>query len=215
MHLNFDITSTKCKQRGISLIESLIAMVVMALGILGILGVQMRTLADTQTGVRRAQAIRLIEDLSERVQSNPNALGNLGSYASSWDSTHTKPACASGCTPEDQAKLDIYLWKESIKNNLPTGKARVFISTADSVASNQRQLGVMIGWRENEREGTDAADTAKIKDPFVSKDTATTASADKCPDGLICHLQYIQPNQRCNPFALGSETKDKPLYCPS
>ena len=49
-------------QRGISLIESLVAIVVMALGILGILGVQMRTLADTQTGVRRAHAIRLIED---------------------------------------------------------------------------------------------------------------------------------------------------------
>ena len=44
-------------QRGVSLIESLVAIVVTALGILGILGVQMRTLADTQTGVRRAQAI--------------------------------------------------------------------------------------------------------------------------------------------------------------
>ena len=61
------------RQRGFSLIESLVAVVVMALGILGILGVQMRTLADTQTGVRRAQAIRLIEDLSERIKLNPNA----------------------------------------------------------------------------------------------------------------------------------------------
>ena len=35
-------------QRGITLIESLVAIAVMALGILGILGVQMRTLTDTQ-----------------------------------------------------------------------------------------------------------------------------------------------------------------------
>ena len=34
------------KQRGITLLESMIAIVVAALGILGILGVQMRTLAD-------------------------------------------------------------------------------------------------------------------------------------------------------------------------
>ena len=34
-------------QRGITLIESLVAVAVMALGILGILGVQMRTLTDT------------------------------------------------------------------------------------------------------------------------------------------------------------------------
>lgn len=60
-HLN---PVTARRQRGISLIESLVAIVVMALGILGILGVQMRTLTDTSTTVRRAQAIRLIEDLS-------------------------------------------------------------------------------------------------------------------------------------------------------
>ncbi len=77
-------------QRGISLIESMVAIVVMALGILGILGVQMRTLADTQTGVRRAQAIRLIEDLSERMKVNPNALGSLGNYTTGWGRTgHT------------------------------------------------------------------------------------------------------------------------------
>lgn len=52
----------------------------MALGILGILGVQMRTLTDTQTAVRRAQAIRLIEDLGERMKVSPNALANLNGY---------------------------------------------------------------------------------------------------------------------------------------
>ena len=54
----------KRHQRGITLIESLAAIVVMALGVLGILGVQMRTLADSQTSVRRAQAVRLIEKLN-------------------------------------------------------------------------------------------------------------------------------------------------------
>ena len=48
----------------------------MALGILGVVGVQMRTLTDTSTTVRRAQAsIRLIEDLEERMRvAAPNAL---------------------------------------------------------------------------------------------------------------------------------------------
>ena len=61
-------------QRGITLIESLVAIVIAALGILGILGMQMRTLTDTQTSVRRAQAIRLIDDLSERIKVCPNSL---------------------------------------------------------------------------------------------------------------------------------------------
>ena len=71
-------------QRGITLLESLIAIVVMALGILGIVGVQMRTLADTQTTVRRAQAIRLIEDLSERMKVNPNSLADISGYVTDW-----------------------------------------------------------------------------------------------------------------------------------
>ena len=69
-------------QRGITLLESMIAIVVAALGILGILGVQMRTLTDTQTSMRRAQAIRLIEDLSERMKVNPNALSGINTYVS-------------------------------------------------------------------------------------------------------------------------------------
>lgn len=58
---------------GFTLIETLVATVITALGVLGILGLQMRTLADNQSGVRRAQAIRLIEDLSERTHANPNS----------------------------------------------------------------------------------------------------------------------------------------------
>ena len=70
-----NVTSLRSRiQRGVTLIESLVAIVVMALGILGILGVQMRTLTDTQTSVRRAQAIRLIEDMGERMKANPSAL---------------------------------------------------------------------------------------------------------------------------------------------
>ena len=64
-------------------------MVVMALGLLGVVGVQMRTLADTQTGVRRAQAIRLIEDLSERAKVNPSALANINEYVIGFGSAGT------------------------------------------------------------------------------------------------------------------------------
>lgn len=90
--LIYDIScERKALQKGITLLESLVAIVVMALGLLGIVGIQMRTLADTQTGVRRAQAVKLIEDLSERVRANPNAIGNATSYAVAWGSTLGTP----------------------------------------------------------------------------------------------------------------------------
>ncbi|RYH24567.1 MAG: type IV pilus modification protein PilV, partial [Alcaligenaceae bacterium] len=83
------LTTPPALERGISLIESLVAIVIAAVGILGVLGVQMRTLSDTQTTVRRAQAIRLIEDLSERLKVHPNALGSLNNYLSAFNNVPT------------------------------------------------------------------------------------------------------------------------------
>ena len=130
------------RQRGITLIESLIALMVAVLGVLGILGVQMRTLTDTQAGVRRAQAIRLTEDLAERLQNNPDALGNLAAYTGVPTSSNDCKSTA--CAPADLATYDIKQWRTFVAEALPGGQATVFIPKG-----GLRQLGVLIGWREN------------------------------------------------------------------
>ncbi|RYH50944.1 MAG: type IV pilus modification protein PilV, partial [Alcaligenaceae bacterium] len=119
------------RQHGITLIESLVAIIVMALGIMGIVGVQMRTLADTSTTVRRAQAIRLIEDLSERIRVNPNGLANLASYVSVFSAAPAPGSCSSGCDHATLASYDIASWKKSVRDALPLGQAEVFIPPAE------------------------------------------------------------------------------------
>ena len=197
----------KNSQRGVSLIESLVAIVVMSLGILGILGVQMRTLADTQTSVRRAQAIRLIEDLSERMKVNPSALGSMASYTTAWNTTPTSPAdCkTTACNNGQLAVYDMVQWKQSVKNTLPSADANVFVVADETDAANRRQLGVMISWRENEREST-----ADYTNPLA---TATTGGANvSCPAGSTCHLQYVQLNARCAPYTLDATPQ---FFCPA
>lgn len=187
-------------QRGITLLESMISIVIVALGILGILGVQLRTLSDTQTAVRRAQAIRLIEDLSERIKLSPNALGAtvMGSYATGWGAvTGTIPDCTTACTADNLAKYDIARWKRTVASTMPLGDASVFVVADETDANNRRQLGVMVSWRENERvrAGDSTADTAAYKAIFATASTGTAAVS--CPTDRICHLQYIQPTARC------------------
>lgn len=195
-------------QRGITLIESLVAIVVAALGILGILGVQMRTLTDTSTTVRRAQAIRLIEDLSERMKVHPNALGAIASYtADTGARTGTPPLtaragtlCDTGtCTHAQFADYDLREWKRTVERSLPLGEAEVFYAPGDNTAGSRRQIGVLIRWRENER-ATVTGDTA-YKD---SLNTAAAAlggtGAPACGDGFTCHLQYIPVSSRCAPY---------------
>lgn len=206
-------------QRGITLIESLVAIVVMALGILGVLGVQMRTLSDTQTGVRRAQAIRLIEDLSERMKVNPNGLNNLASYVSAFSDKPTPGSCASGCTAAQQASYDLALWKQTVANSLPLGQANIFIPPAESglAAGLGRQLGVMVAWRENEREITDSTDKKNFKNNIdatkvrAADGTLSDGATLACPDDRTCHLQYIPVSARCAPYDDGSGTPT--FYC--
>lgn len=187
------------RQRGISLLESMIAIVLVALGVLGILGVQLRTLADTQTAVRRAQAIRLIEDLSERMQANPSALapGVVNRYEVLWGAvTGAVPNCAAGCNAGDMARADIAQWKDTVARTLPLGDATVFAATTANATSNVRtQLGVMLSWRENEREGANDAESNAYKEPFAMPSTG--GANVRCPADRICHLQYLQPTMRC------------------
>lgn len=169
-------------QRGVTLIESLVALVVIALGILGILGVQMRTLTDTQTGVRRAQAIRLIEDMGERMKVNPNALANINAYVTAFADTPTLPNCASGCNAAQLAAYDVAVWKRIVRENLPTGQASIFVPPAESGLATGlgRQLGVMIAWRENERAGTktDDIDATKVR---AADGTFSAGATLACP----------------------------------
>ncbi|MGE8317355.1 MAG: type IV pilus modification protein PilV [Comamonas sp.] len=213
---HIDFPTRHRRQRGVTLLESLVAIVVTALGILGILGVQMRTLTDTQTAVRRAQAVRLIEDLSERMKVNPNALLGIADYVSGYDQKGSALSagtnCAStACTPAQQAAYDLKQWKTTVQQTLPLGQASIFYAPGETVAANRRQLGVMIAWRENEREGTktDSIDASKV----LKADGSFGAGTDDdnaCPAGFTCHLQYLPVSARCAPYgASGSGI----VYC--
>jgi type IV pilus assembly protein PilV len=191
-------------QAGFTLIESLVALVVAALGIMGIVGIQMRTLAGTQTSSQRSQAIQLIQNLSERLQNNPNASANAADYVIGWNTAtdnsiaKLKPLtpragtlCDTGtCSASDQAKFDIREWKRSVELALGPGvaDANVFTAVDETTATDRRQLGVMISWRQNES----ATDTAA-----VFNITSTSTGAAGCPTDRICQLQYIQLASRC------------------
>ncbi|RZI77657.1 MAG: type IV pilus modification protein PilV [Variovorax sp.] len=180
------IRTGKARQAGITLLESLAALVVLAVAVLGMLGVQLRTLAETQTGVRRAQAVRLIEDFAERIKNNPGGFAQLPNFVADWTAMPAASSCVSAsCDAASLAAWDLRSWKQSVAQTLPMGKACVFESSDETTAGLKRQLGVMVGWRANERDTSTA-----YLDPL---EPAGAASAAACPAGLICHLVYVQP----------------------
>jgi type IV pilus assembly protein PilV len=62
----------------------------------------------------------------------------------------SKNCATSACNHAELAAYDIREWKRSVERTLPMGNANTFLSAADA-ATNQRQLGVLLRWRENER----------------------------------------------------------------
>lgn len=185
-------------QRGVSLMEALAAVAVLALGLLSMLGMQLHTLTHAQDSLRRTQAIRLIDDLSERLKLQPDAIRQKTAYLLRWDSALAKVAddcAAKACTPAQFASYEINRWLATVKTTLPLGQAAVF-----EVAGDPRQLGVMLAWRANEQALPDAA-----KLPLAPPSTGTAAVS--CPAQRICHLQYISLTQRCLSQASGA------VYC--
>ena len=217
-------TTAHRRQRGITLIESLVALVISVLGIIGILGMQMRTLVDSQTATRRAQAVRLIEDFSERLRVQPNALVSLGNYidllsddiVSDFDDEPDPDGCTdsnSPCTPAALFVRDLGVWKANVADTLPLGEASIFVAPWDAKNSAASQIGIMVSWRANEsadmtEDDLNNLDTTKVRegDKWIS---ATGKDGVECPNGRICHLQYITVAARC-----GFDTEKEKTFCP-
>ena len=65
------------KQDGITLVEVLVTMVILAIGLLGLVGLQARVQVLQIESYQRAQAVMLLEDLAGRIANNRN---NAGAY---------------------------------------------------------------------------------------------------------------------------------------
>ena len=213
-------TTTHRRQRGITLIESLVALVISVLGIIGILGMQMRTLVDSQTATRRAQAVRLIEDLSERMRVHPNARDGLMRYmpagttiVSDFDDTPDPEDCIGNHPSCVLFANELATWKGSVENILRLDDAAsVFLAPWED-ATAPTQIGIMVSWRANEsadmtEDDLNNLDTTKVRegDEWIS---ATGKDGVECPDGRICHLQYITVAARC-----ARSQNDNKIYCP-
>lgn len=186
------------KQHGISMIEALVSIVILGLAIFAMMNLQIRTLINTSDAVHRAQAVRLIEDFSERMKSTlKNSRLNTPDYANYTTAgflagtdlgttlAQSMSTCDSSCSDAQIAQMDRNDLILKVSQSLPGGQTALFVST------DRQQLGVMVGWLPNERQ--ENVDSADFSTPFAVPGTLLPAGQANCPAGLRCHLMYIQP----------------------
>lgn len=128
-------------ERGLSLIEILVTVVVTSLGLLGIAALQARGLQSNYDAYLYSQASALAYDMAERIRANPTAAAG-GSYNTTMTSTPTTANCVtSQCgTPAQIAAYDKYDWKENhVKVLLPEASASINYAASD--------VTIVIRWR--------------------------------------------------------------------
>ena len=105
--------------RGFSLIEALVALVVVGVGMLGIAALYVTTLRANGSALSRSQAVNLASDLGDRIRANRNA-GT--SYQSAGSETAPGVICqgsGTSCSATQLAASDLYLWQMQINAALP------------------------------------------------------------------------------------------------
>jgi type IV pilus assembly protein PilV len=115
----------RCSARGFSLVEVLVALVILSVGMLGIAALYVESLRSGRTALFRTQAVTLASDIADRIRANPSA---KAAYAGTITSSDTVAACApggAGCTAEELAKHDTATWLKSLESTLPGGSGTI------------------------------------------------------------------------------------------
>ena len=104
--------STRSSQKGVGMVEVLVALVVLAVGVLGYVMLQVRALEATIEGTQRIQAINIARDLAERVRVNREGWLGTNTYLAEFSGTQaradTTPDCAAAnCTAAQLADFDV------------------------------------------------------------------------------------------------------------
>jgi type IV pilus assembly protein PilV len=128
------------RARGLTLIECMVAVVVLAIGLLGMAGLILRGLRAGHDALLRTQAVNLVTDMAERIRANPAAAGayDCASYTG-VPSTHncaaTDAAAGANCTASELAEDDLARWQDAARAALPLAQARCAANVEYTAAS--------------------------------------------------------------------------------
>jgi type IV pilus assembly protein PilV len=111
-------------ETGFSLIEVLVAIVILSLGILGLAGLQAASIRNTSASGQRTIAINLAADIADRMRANPAGLAD-GDYIIDYDDVdiadleHSACMTSAGCTSQELAENDTFQWNAALLTMLP------------------------------------------------------------------------------------------------
>lgn len=137
------------KQTGFTLLEVLIAFIILVFGLLGLAGLQATSLLQNHNAALRSQATLLAYDISDRMRSN---IGAVDSYRTASAAKNTGCESITGCTNVEMAKNDLFHWEANLTSKLPSGTGDISI-----LGSTYK---ITVSWDDNRDGSVDADDSS-------------------------------------------------------
>ena len=180
---NHRFCAGRARQSGFTLIEALVAAVILAIGVLGVVSLLTMSKVSQHEGLDRVRAVALADDMIERIVRNPGAMDtydDIGLDAPVGGNTIDEvpdPDCRIAVcdNPEELANFDLWAWEQ-----LLDGRATTFddggtttpavalrnvqgciVFTADTDWENRGIVDVIIQW-QGLKETADAVDGGAV-----------------------------------------------------
>jgi len=136
--------SSEHSAAGFTLVETMIALLVLSVGMIGVAGLQAQGLAASRTAIFRTQAISLAGDVADRIRVNRGA--ELAYEGTAADNSCDGPTGGGGvmCTPAQMAMHDLFIWQAQAAAQLPGGQGTINVNTG----TNPTTYTVTVTWDE-------------------------------------------------------------------
>jgi type IV pilus assembly protein PilV len=155
----FDRSASFGRQAGLSLIEILVTLVVVAIGLLGIAGLQVASLKLGLVAENRSNAVVYVNNILDKMRANK---ADISAYVTAFG--------AASPTGTTQAEKDLAEVKAQIASNLPSGDIAISVlaGTATScdapTLANCWDVRVQMRWDESNVKGGKSGAAQKFVD---------------------------------------------------
>ena len=129
---------------GFTLIEVLVALVVLSIGMLGIAALHVEGLRSARTALTRTTAVTLASDMADRIRANRTATIEYNAVVTSADTDANCEPNGPGCTVAELAHHDKAVWLGAIQGALPDGPGTIDCDDAEDPAT----YTITISWSE-------------------------------------------------------------------
>lgn len=141
------------RQCGLSLIEAMVALLVISIGLLGIASLQATSMKQSGSSLNHSRAVWLAYDMADRIRVNEAAFATYAGLDTETD--YQQDCVTTACNAAQMVTADAEEWSESLQG-LPAGRGMI---TGDA-----DQLVVAVMWDD---ESTGARGTACGPDPEI------------------------------------------------